>query len=131
MNNSRTYPSLSSLLPSNLSSLTTITIPDGVATIGDYAFYGCSSLTAISSGLHTLTKLSLSPDVWVGEACFNGCTALIPAAADKNMNVLDLLQYRWRRKPAVVERVTVLLCLDHVEEDRLPKEVWRGILEYI
>ena len=48
------------------------------------------------------------------------CTALIAAAADKNMpTVSDLLNYRWHRNIAVIERVNALLCLkgtwDHVE----------------
>ena len=49
------------------------------------------------------------------------CTALIAAAADKNMpTVSDLLYYRWHRNVAVIERVNALLCLkgtwDHVED---------------
>ena len=78
--------------------------------IDEYAFYECSSLT----------KLSLSPAVSVDIDCFSNCTALIAAAADKNMpTVLDLLHYRWHRNVAVIERVNALLCLkgtwDHVE----------------
>ena len=93
------------------SSLTAITIPDSVTTIGDYAFDGCSALT----------KLILSPAVSIGEDCFSNCTALIAAAADKNMpTVSDLLHYRWHRNVAVIERVNALLCLkgtwDHVED---------------
>jgi hypothetical protein len=81
-----------------------------VTTIGDGAFDGCTALT----------RLSLSPSVSIGEDCFLNCTALIAAAADKNMpTVEDLLHYRWHRKPAVTERVNALLCLkgtwDHVE----------------
>ncbi len=134
------------------SSLTAITIPHSVTTIGDYAFYGCSALT----------KLILSPAVSIGEDCFLDCTALIAAAADKNMpTVLDLLHYRWHRKPAVTERVNALLCLkgtwDHVENhpsgpdslkrkrtdgveaplrasetrEKIPKVLWRVILEFL
>ena len=32
----------------NCSSLTSITIPEGVTNIGEYAFYNCSSLTSIT-----------------------------------------------------------------------------------
>jgi hypothetical protein len=113
--------------------LTAIAIPDGVTTIGERAFMGCSSLTAINipDGVTTigdeafrdcsaLTKLILSPAVSIGEDCFSNCTALIAAAADKNMpTVSDLLHYRWHRNVAVIERVNALLCLkgtwDHVE----------------
>jgi hypothetical protein len=123
-----------------------------VTTIGRRAFRDCSALT----------KLILSPAVSIGEDCFSNCTALIAAAADKNMpTVLDLLHYRWHRKPAVLERVTALLCLkgtwDHVENqpsgpdslkeknmdgveaplkrtearDKIPKVLWRVILEFL
>jgi GH24 family phage-related lysozyme (muramidase) len=115
------------------SSLAAITIPKGVTIISAYAFIDCSSLTAITIpdsvttlcyaafwGCSALTRLSLSPAVRVHTDCFSNCTALISAAADQNMpTVSDLLHYRWHRKPAVLERVTALLCLegtwDHVE----------------
>jgi hypothetical protein len=81
-----------------------------VTTIGNRAFRYCSALT----------KLILSPAVSIGDNCFGNCTALIAAAADKNMpTVEDLLYYRWHRNVAVIERVNALLCLkgtwDHVE----------------
>jgi hypothetical protein len=154
------------------SSLTAITIPDGVTEIDGSAFWGCSSLTAITipdsvttigksafRDCSALTKLILSPAVSIGENCFLNCTALIAAAADKNMlTVEDLLHYRWHR---VRERVTALLCLketwDHVENqpsgpdslkrkrvsgveaplkatetrDKIPKVLWRVILEFL
>jgi hypothetical protein len=89
------------------------------------------------------------------------CTALIAAAADKNMpTVPDLLHYRWHRNIAVIERVNALLCLkgtwDHVENqpggldslkqkmdgveaplkatearEKIPKVLWRVILEFL
>jgi hypothetical protein len=139
---------------SRCSSLTAVTIPDGVTTIGERAFRDCSALT----------KLILSPAVSIGEDCFSNCTALIAAAADKNMlTVSDLLHYRWHRKVAVIERVNALLCLkgtwDHVEDQprrsarlkrkrldgieapaalratearvKIPKVLWRVILEFL
>ncbi|GMI24669.1 hypothetical protein TrCOL_g10373 [Triparma columacea] len=157
------------------SALTAITIPDGVTTIGVRAFRGCSSLTAITipDGVTTigkwafrdcsaLTKLILSPKVFTGANCFLNCTALIAAAADKNMPTVEaLLHYRWHRNVAVIERVNALLCLkgtwDHVENqpsgpdglkqkkmdgveaplkttearDKIPKVLWRVILEFL
>ena len=115
------------------SSLTAIAIPDGVTTIEYGAFCYCSSLTAITipdsvttignqafEGCSVLTKLILSPAVSVGIDCFSNCTALISAAADKNMSTVeDLLRYRWNRKPAVLERVNALLC------QREPGITWR------
>jgi hypothetical protein len=112
-----------------------------VTSIGYGAFYGCSALT----------RLSLSPAVSIGEDCFSNCTALISAAADQNMStVLDLLNSRWHR---IRERVTVLTCLKTLFKDqkkrkrqdggeaqtlgvtatrkRLPKVMWRVILEFL
>jgi hypothetical protein len=70
--------------------------------------------------------------------------------------VSDLLHYRWHRNVAVIERVNALLCLkgtwDHVENqpseqkrmdgveaplkrtearDKIPKVLWRVILEFL
>jgi hypothetical protein len=111
-----------------------------VTTIGKRAFYGCSALT----------RFSLSPAVSIGENCFSNCTALISAAADQNMSTVeDLLHSRWH---GIVERVTVLSCLKTLLEDqnnpnpnggeaqtlgvtavrkRLPKVMWRVILEFL
>jgi hypothetical protein len=122
-----------------------------VTEIRDRAFEDCTALT----------KLILSPAVSIGENCFMNCTALIAAAADQNMStVSDLLHYRWHRNVAVIERVNALLCLkgtwDHVENpprrsarkrkrtdgveaplkatetrDKIPKVLWRVILEFL
>jgi hypothetical protein len=112
-----------------------------VTTIGNDAFNGCFALT----------RLSLSPAVYIGDTSFSNCTALISAAADQNMStVKDLLNSRWRR---ICERVTVLSCLKTLLEDkkkrkrqdggeaqtlgvtatrkRLPKVMWRVILEFL
>ena len=123
------------------SSVAAITIPASVTKIGDNAFYGCTALT----------RLSLSPAVSIGICCFVDCTALIAAAADQNMpTVQALLHSRWHRIHA---RVTVLSCLkilftgqkkrkrlDGGEAQtlgvtavrkRLPKVMWRVILEFL
>jgi succinylarginine dihydrolase len=117
--------------------------------IGYHAFDGCTALT----------KLSLSPAVSIGSNCFSNCTALFTAAASQNMStVKDLLNSRWHR---ILERVTVLSCLKTLFTDkdqprrsdrlkrkrldgdevvalqgtaafkRLPKVMWRVILEFL
>ena len=123
------------------SSLAAIIIPDGVTSIGNGAFWGCSALM----------RLSLSPAVSIGQSCFSNCNALISAAASQNMpTVEDLLHSRWHR---ILERVTVLSCLKILFTDqkkrkrqdggeaqtlgvtatrkRLPKVMWRVILEFL
>jgi hypothetical protein len=112
-----------------------------VTTIGVGAFLECT----------TLTIFSLSPAVSIGENCFSNCTALISAAASQNMSTVeDLLHSRWHR---ILERVTVLACLKTLFTDqkkrkrqdggevqtlgvtavrkRLPKVMWRVILEFL
>ncbi len=51
----------------NCSSLTAITIPEGIVSIGKYAFCGCSSLTAV-----TIPKSIMS----ITESAFSGCSSL-------------------------------------------------------
>jgi hypothetical protein len=128
---------------SECSSLAAVTIPDSVATLHYRAFNGCTALT----------KLSLSPAVSIGGNCFLHCTALISAAAAQNMPTVEaLLHSRWRRI-RILERVTVLTCLKTLfstqkkrkrldggeaqtlgvtaVRKRLPKVMWRVILEFL
>ena len=51
----------------NLNLTGTLTIPDSVTTIGDYAFYGCIGLTAVTIG-DSVTS--------IGIAAFDNCTQL-------------------------------------------------------
>ena len=50
------------------SSLTSVTIPDSVTRIGSYAFYGCAGLTSVTIPI-SVTK--------IGEWAFSDCTAKI------------------------------------------------------
>ncbi len=47
--------------------ITSVTIGDGATTVGEYAFYGCTSLTSVTIG-DSVTS--------IGEAAFYGCTSL-------------------------------------------------------
>ena len=74
----------------NCSSLTSITIPQGVTYINWYAFYNCSALTSVTipEGVTDIQKydfyncsslMSVTiPDsvTWIGESAFSGCSAL-------------------------------------------------------
>ena len=72
------------------SSITEITLPEGVTSIGDYAFSGCSSLTDITipegvtsigsrafSGCSSLTDITIPEGVTsIGDCAFSGCSGL-------------------------------------------------------
>ena len=60
--------------------ITSVTIKDGVTTIGDYAFYGCSSLTAI-----TLPKDMTS----IGTDAFYGCSSLTAIILPKGITSIE------------------------------------------
>ncbi len=57
--------------------MTSITIPSSVASIGDFVFYGCSSLSVITTGIVDVFK--------TGTCTFEGCgkvTLCVPAGTD-------------------------------------------------
>ena len=68
----------------------TVTIGDGITSIGDYAFYSCRGLTELTlpntlerivasafRGCSGLTELTLPNSVWsIGEYAFQGCSGL-------------------------------------------------------
>jgi hypothetical protein len=78
------------LFPFNCSSLTSITIPQGVTSIGESAFDGCSSLTSINipqgvtsignyafGGCSSLTSINIPQGVTsIGDGAFGGCSSL-------------------------------------------------------
>jgi hypothetical protein len=76
--------------PFNCSSLTSITLPESLTSIGDYAFRGCSSLTGINipegvtsigywafDGCSSLTSITLPESLTsIGDWAFYGCSSL-------------------------------------------------------
>jgi len=62
------------------SSLTDITIPESVASIGEYTFYGCSSLTDI-----TIPESVTS----IGEYTFYGCSSLTDITIPENVKAIS------------------------------------------
>ena len=63
------------------SSLASITIPKSVTTIGNYAFYGCSSLTSIA--LPENSQLTS-----IGGYAFNGCSSLTSITIPKSVTTI-------------------------------------------
>ena len=51
----------------------TVEIPDGVTTLGEYAFYRCTGLTEIT---FPITLTTIGRDAWDGKGVFIGCTNL-------------------------------------------------------
>ena len=91
----------------NCSSLTSITIPNSVTSIGYSAFYNCSSLTSISIpnsvtsigdqaffDCSSLTSITIPNSVTeVGAAVFYGCNSLKSVILSKNMTSLPSFYY--------------------------------------
>ncbi len=83
-------------------SIITVTFENGVRSIGDYAFSGCSSLISITipdsvtsigkstfSGCSALTSITIPDSVTsVGDYAFNGCKALTSIALSKSITKL-------------------------------------------
>jgi hypothetical protein len=61
------------------SSLTSVTIPDTVANIGNYAFGACTSLTSITIPYRVTI---------IGNSAFNQCTSLTNAVIGKNVRII-------------------------------------------
>ena len=66
------------------SSLTSITLPESVTSIGDFAFYGCSSLTSI-----TLPEGVTS----IGKNAFYGCSSLTSITIPENSQLMSIGDY--------------------------------------
>ncbi len=79
------------------SDILTVTMSDGVTSVGDNAFYGCASLTSITipdgvtsigvsafDGCASLASITIPDSVTsIGDSAFDGCTAL------ENINISD------------------------------------------
>lgn len=78
-------------LCSSLPMLTTITIPNGVTSIGDYAFYSCFKLDSVSLG-NSLTT--------IGEAAFGHCASLTSVTIPNS--VINIGNYAFQNVPNIV-----------------------------
>ncbi len=64
----------------NCNSLASVTIPDGVRSIGSSAFYNCSGLTSVTIG-NSVTS--------IGNYAFQGCSGLTNITIGKNVTTID------------------------------------------
>ena len=78
-------------LCSSLPMLTSITIPIGVTSIGDYAFYSCFKLDSVSLG-NSLTT--------IGEAAFGHCASLTSVTIPNS--VINIGNYAFQNVPNIV-----------------------------
>ena len=65
---------------SGCTSLTNVTIPSSVTSIGDMAFHGCKSLTSV-----TIPEGVTS----IGRGAFGNCTSLTSVTVPKNVEIAD------------------------------------------
>ncbi len=88
----------------NCTSLTTVTLPDGLVKIADYAFYGCSSLETVTFGKDITT---------IGKQAFEGCTKLstivLPEETTLTMKNGMLFDSNWNFVfvPSALENVVI------------------------
>ena len=87
----------------NIPTMTSITIPNSVTSIGEYAFYGCTNLTSITipnsvtyigyyafGGCTSLTSITIPNSVIsIGQYAFGGCTGLTSIAIPNNISVIS------------------------------------------
>ena len=105
------------------SSLTSVTLPDGLTLLGNRVFYDCSSLTSVSlpdgltelgdwvfNGCSSLTSVSLPDGVTqMGDYVFNGCSSLTNAANSARFS--DVVPYLRNRYKRITLRKLVLRLL--------------------
>ena len=85
--------------------LTSVTIPDGVKTIGSYAFYGCSSLTSITIP-EGVTKISENTFLW--------CTQLVTVNLPKSLKIIEKGAFY---KCTSLESITIPMAVESIGEE--------------
>jgi len=101
-------------------SLSSITVPPSVSSIGALCFYNCRSLksitisdTALNNNNYGINSIGHYSDP------FGGCTVLIAKSQALNMTVKEYLLHRNERTRMVNLRVTVLASLKTINEARI------------
>ena len=114
-------------------SLTSLTIPSSVASIGSHAFYGCTALNSVSIsegatsigysafyGCTSLVSATIPSGVTtIGRWAFEGCTSLSSITVPANAGYLDLSYGTFRWAETGVNAVVSLKTLSGEEIDSL------------
>ncbi len=93
---------------SGSTTITSVTIPDSVTTIGAYAFYGCTALTSVTLGSGVtgignyafrdctgLTAVAIPDSVTtIGSHAFRGCTGLTAVTISANVTTISSSSFR-------------------------------------
>ena len=120
------------------SNLTSITLPEGLTSIGDYAFYDCTGLTRITlpegltsigryafSGCDVLTSITIPEGLTsIGDRAFENCDGLTSITLPSSLTSIG--DYAFNRCSKLTE---VIIDSEYVYTSATSTLMWGGLLE--